>query len=155
MSNQNARPQPQRFDLGVALGVPEANGVEIMGYEVPTAAVPAKRSGYVFRTDILQMFVYWLHARGQLGLRQGFQLFGQSSSGKSSFVMQVAARINMPVHLVTCHRDTDVLDLWGRDTLAGDDVIHLPGPAAKAAATGGWLLLDESHRLTPTMAGTL
>jgi cobaltochelatase CobS len=72
----------------------------------------------------------------------GLLLTGPTGAGKTSLVLQVAARLNWPVQEVTCHGRLELSDLIGQFVLKAETrFVH--GPLAVAAREGHLLVLNE------------
>ncbi|HQU62728.1 MAG TPA: CbbQ/NirQ/NorQ/GpvN family protein [Nitrosomonas sp.] len=77
--------------------------------------------------------------------RKGLPLLikGPTGCGKTRFVMHMAARLNRPLHTVSCHDDLTAADLTGRYLLQGGETRWVDGPLTRAVREGGICYLDE------------
>jgi nitric oxide reductase NorQ protein len=70
-------------------------------------------------------------------------LKGPTGCGKTRFVAHMAARLERPLHTVSCHDDLTAADLTGRYLLRGGDTVWTDGPLTRAVRDGGICYLDE------------
>lgn len=68
---------------------------------------------------------------------------GPTGCGKTRFVAHMAARLERPLHTVSCHDDLTAADLTGRYLLKGGETIWMDGPLTRAVREGGICYLDE------------
>ena len=141
------------FSVRDIFGIPQAGGVKLRGYETPPPGrehlVPRATPWFVFRSDLMSRFVLFerLIERGRV--RPGMWLKGPTGAGKTSFVLEVAARLNQPVQHVVFHRDMEYHDLLGTKTLIDGEVLFLPGPLVDAVRFGDWFVGDEVDLANP------
>lgn len=76
-------------------------------------------------------------------------LVGPTGSGKSSLVMQVAARANFPLRRVNLNGETTVSDFVGRWVVRGKEMVFQYGVLPTAMREGQLLLLDELDTAQP------
>lgn len=84
---------------------------------------------HAFRKDDLKTVQAWLAEPGQT-----LALIGGSQSGKTSWVQQLASRLNRPVRHIHCRNGSDINGLY--------QAIN-----AEPGVTGEFLLLDDSDQL--------
>ena len=70
-------------------------------------------------------------------------LFGPTGVGKTSLVLQIAARIKQPVVRVNLNGQVSVSDLVGSIGLSKDGTVWNDGALPRAMRNGYWLVLDE------------
>ncbi len=70
-------------------------------------------------------------------------LKGPTGSGKTRFISHMAARLNIPLHTVSCHDDLTASDLVGRYLIGDGQTIWNDGPLTRAVRDGGICYLDE------------
>lgn len=70
-------------------------------------------------------------------------LKGPTGCGKTRFVAHMAARLELPLHTVSCHDDLTAADLTGRYLLKGGDTVWVDGPLTRTVRDGGVCYLDE------------
>lgn len=130
-------------------GVPEE--LTIQGYHEGSPFVPRLDQHYLFRKDLLSDILAW----HMLGGTEGLYLTGPTGSGKSTLVLQVAARLNIPVHRVTAHSRLETPELIGHYALVSGSMSFVDGPLTTAMREGHWFLLDEIDLLDPATAAGL
>ena len=144
--------QKTQFVLPDTFGINAPRSVEITGCSDATEYVPELIEDYEFRQDLLRDVLAWweLAPRGE-----GLFLTGPTGSGKSSLVLQVAAKVNWSVQRVTGHARLEFSDLVGRPVIQTDGSMTFQyGPLAHAMKEGHLFLLDELDMLDPgTSAG--
>ena len=124
--------------------------VTITGRAPEHPAVPPADEQYIFRQATLSdLFTWYL-----LGERSLY-LTGPTGCGKSSVIIEVAARLNIPLWNVVAHSRLETPELIGGYRLnTGGGMDFVPGPLLTAMKEGGWFLLDEIDLLDPsTTAG--
>lgn len=108
------------------------------------ARVPAFDSLYQFdRADYLQFALWW-----NCTSREPLLISGEAGCGKTSFVLQFAARTNMPVVQFTARSRMDKTELLGHWSLVNGETRWIPGPA-ELAWRHGWILLINEVSLAP------
>lgn len=107
----------------------------------PGDRVPKMNPHYVFRSQYVEE-VAWAIEAGE-----NIMLCGDTSTGKSSLIEQMAAQTNTPLRRYNIHGESDTTIFVGRDKpkkVDGQAVMeYLPGILARAMLDGEWLLLDE------------
>lgn len=101
---------------------------------------------YVFRREALRDVLAFLECP------EGDGLFvtGPTGSGKTSLLVQVAARLKWPMHAVTCHGHMELSDLIGQFTLVNGEMAFVHGPLVQAMRDGHILLLNETDLMNPS-----
>lgn len=113
--------------------------------------VPDRDEAYVFRKEHLRIIQFWA-----AGSEKNILLQGETGTGKTSLIEQVAARLNWPTFTVGCHGGLEFQELIGRVTLTLDGSTGwADGPLIAAMRVGGIFLLDEMNFLKPEVAGGL
>ncbi|MEJ8838129.1 MoxR family ATPase [Ramlibacter sp. AN1133] len=136
----------RRYRIRETFNMPQASAAaEIPGLEPGLAGVPPLDEHYVFDTDRLRQFtMFWV------GGFRALMIEGDPAAGKTSFVEQIHARLNVPLHKVPCGPTTDRYALLGQ--LLPDEDGRLrwrDGPVVKACRDGTSVLLDEYNVLDP------
>lgn len=125
--------------------------VTIKGRAPGHPAVPPADEQYIFRQATLSdLFTWYL-----LGERSLY-LTGPTGCGKSSVIIEVAARLSIPLWNVVAHSRLETPELIGGYRLnagGGMDFVH--GPLIIAMKEGGWFLIDEIDLLDPSTAAGL
>ncbi len=110
--------------------------------------IPRINPNYVFRKDILSDMLAWI--RGAAG-DDPLYLVGPTGTGKSSVVEQVAARLKIPLYVVSCHEHMEIPEFFGRFVIRNGNMEWADGPYLQGLkdAEGAWVLLDEVDTLEP------
>jgi cobaltochelatase CobS len=104
-----AMTQTNRFVVAETFGVKVPRGLSVEGFTDPLhPQIPVKRP-YVFREQLRDVLAFLADPAGD-----GLLLTGPTGAGKTSLVLQVAARLNWPVQEVTCHGRMELSDLIGQ-----------------------------------------
>ncbi|NVZ11760.1 AAA family ATPase [Allochromatium humboldtianum] len=148
--------QTQKIELSVF--VPGAQGT-VMGFAPGhelSSFVPKPTTGYQFpKTALRDMFAFLGRADGD-----GLFLSGPTGCGKTSLILEVAARLNWPVRRVNGHARLEVHELIGSMSLApvkggGAATRFQHGPLAMAMREGSIFILDEIDLLDPAISAGL
>lgn len=135
-------------------GLSDAGDRKVPGFEVTEQTklyIPTSNTNYVFRKDSLRdLLAFLMRPRGD-----AMWITGPTGSGKTSIVLETAARLNWPVTQVTCHGSLEFLDLKGQFILKSDGSGQQPsmryqyGPLATAMKYGHILILNEVDLMDP------
>lgn len=136
------------YSIAETFNIPVPKHLTVKGWDAPSPATPPVDPNYVFRTEILRDVLAWL----TIGGKEGLFLTGPTGCGKSSVIVQVAARLNIPTYRVTAHARMEFPELVGQFVLVKGDTVFSYGPLAKAMKHGGIFLLDEIDMLDPAAA---
>ncbi|TGK33243.1 CbbQ/NirQ/NorQ/GpvN family protein [Leptospira gomenensis] len=74
---------------------------------------------------------------------------GPTGSGKSRFVEYMAARMKLPLLIVSCHEETSAVDLLGRYLIQGTETVWQDGPLTRSIRMGAILYVDEIAEARP------
>jgi len=130
--------QTQRFAVAETFGVKAPRGLTVEGFTDPAhPQIPVKKP-YVFRAALRDLLAFLAEPAGD-----GLLLTGPTGAGKTSLVLQVAARLNWPVQEVTCHGRMELSDLIGQFMLIQGETRFIHGPLSVAARDGHLLVLNE------------
>lgn len=139
----------KEFDLAQVFsvaGLPA--GISVEGMDVPGEFTPAVDPDYVFRLDLMRDMVgFWFS--GEVAML----VIGHSGCGKTSFIEQFHAKLNLPLMTTVAHPRMEIADLIGHyvPTADGGMAFHY-GPVARAAKEGLSVLIDEYFVLDPGVA---
>lgn len=135
----------QRFHVATAFEVEAPPGFEMIGFADPTHPQIPVRKDYHFRREILRNILAYL--ADPLG--DGLYLTGPTGAGKTSAMMQVAARLNWPVQAISCHGRLELSDIVGQFGLFRGETRFVHGPLSIAAREGHILLINEVDLADP------
>jgi len=107
------------------------------------AAIPGVDEQYHFRQEVMRDLLAYME------MDDPVHLYGPTGSGKSSVVLQMAARCEIPVFRITGSASTEAADVFGMYSLQNGATKFVNGPAVMAAQMGGILLIDEADRIPP------
>jgi cobaltochelatase CobS len=137
--------QTTRFVVAETFGVKAPRGLTVEGFGDPThPRIPAKKP-YVFGAGLRDLIAFLAEPAGD-----GLLLTGPTGAGKTSLILQVAARLNWPVQEVTCHGRMALDDLVGQFMLIQGETRFVHGPLATAARDGHLLVLNEMDLMDPS-----
>ena len=152
---QGARTEWKAFSIaGCDVRLYRATYYDADGDEVIPHGVPDVDPNYVFREDLVRELAWavWPHDHPKPWHADNWTpclLAGPKGSGKTSLVLQVAARCNIPCWRVNLNVGTTVRHLKGRIGAEPGRTVFVPGVATAAAEAGGWLVLDEASAASP------
>lgn len=132
-------------DVGQTFGIAMEGGYPIEGLDEPTDYTPTVDPDYVFRLEYMRLMLgFWFS--GEIFLA----LVGHRGCGKTSFITQWHAKLNLPLLIVVAHQRMEIDDLIGRylPTEDGSLCWH-DGPVLTAAKEGLSVLIDEYYVLEP------
>ncbi|NBS15830.1 MAG: AAA family ATPase [Gammaproteobacteria bacterium] len=136
----------QMFGIAETFDINAPGHLMAEGYEDGTHPRIPVQKDYVFRREPLRDVLAFLgEAQGD-----GLYVTGPTGSGKTSLILQVAARLNWPVHAVTCHGRMELTDLIGQFTLVEGSMAFVHGPLAQAIRDGHILILNEVDLMDPS-----
>ena len=143
-------PFTRRYTMNKTFNVPATFGVghpghHIVGYADDSNPHIPVRKDYSFRPELLREVIAYLAEPAGDGL----MLTGPTGAGKTSLILQVAARLNWPVQSVTCHGRLTLADLRGLYTVQFGDTVFLHGPLSTAVRDGHILILNEMDMMDP------
>lgn len=116
--------------------------VPVFDWDSPHPEVPEIDDSYVFRSDMLVTFLYGLVTN------QNTWLHGHTGTGKTTFVEQVAARLQWPVVRVNLDNDIERSDFLGQTQLVTSEQgttesKFVEGVLPRAMQTPSIFLVDE------------
>ncbi len=122
--------------------------ITIEGNEERCEYVPTEDPHYVHRKDQLRIILNWLSAP----IVDGLFLFGPRGAGKTSSILQVASKLNIPVYEKTFHDRLTLNELVGSMALVDGSTFIQYGPLAKAMGVDGRpgiFLANEIDKASP------
>lgn len=130
------------------------------GDEIVPFGVPTIDPNYVFRGDLVREVAWAVFPHDNPKPYHADDwapclLAGPKGSGKTSLVLQLAARLNIPCWRVNLNVGTSVRHLKGRVGAEPGRTVFIPGVVTAAMEQGGWLVLDEFSAATPPVALSL
>lgn len=99
---------------------------------------------YWFDPVLLKKLLRWVYGESA---RRNIMLIGDAGVGKSSVVVELAGRLNIPIFQMACSGKTRFQHLVGSRELVGGETKWVDGPLTRAMREGGILLMDEVTRL--------
>jgi cobaltochelatase CobS len=132
----NTVPIKQLFGINA----PDTVMVETMAAEPDTGI----DQNYWFEPQLLKKLLRWIYGESS---RRNIMLIGDAGVGKSSVIIEIAKRINVPVFQLACSGKTRFQHLVGSRELVDGATRWVDGPLPRAMREGGILLLDEVTRM--------
>lgn len=142
---------PTKIDVQVnqTFGILAPDAVRVPGFDIPGPFTPSSKADYRFRPSLLSDVLCWHRGIAAGQHHDGLWLTGPMGAGKSSLIVETAARLNLNLIQVNGQRRLELADLFGHLTAIGGDVIFQDGPLTTAARMGCWFLLNEADLMDP------
>ncbi|MBU1248274.1 MAG: AAA family ATPase [Proteobacteria bacterium] len=141
----------KEFQVNKLFGIDPSRCPDTMtfrGFEQKRTHVPDVNPDYVFSPSyISDLGAWWL-----IGGSDALAVVGDTGCGKTSFLNQFFARLNVPVYEINGHARMEVPELIGSVGIKNGNTVFEYGPLAMAYKFGGIFLLNEFDLLD---AGTL
>lgn len=138
---QTGEPTITKMKLNELFGVPAPDNIFVEVLGAPGAGID---KGYWFEPGLLKKLLRWLYGESA---RRNVLLTGDAGVGKSSVIVEIAARVNIPVYQLACSGKTRFQHLIGSRELASGETRWVDGPLTRAMREGGILLMDEVTRM--------
>lgn len=129
--------------FGIPAGPAEVQ-VRSIDPNVPSAAYGVIDPDYVFNKELLKKLLLFFTTPPS---RKNLLLTGDTGTGKSSVIEQIAARLNIPVFALACSGRTRLAHFVGSLTLVNGNTVWRDGPLLMAMRHGGIFCGDEITRL--------
>ena len=124
------------------VAAPEQAVVEI---RQPGLCTPAADPHYQFNLLVLKKVMMWLSENAPV---KNLFILGDAGTGKTSLILEVAARLGIEVWSMSCSGKTRFNDLVGTLTIDESGATRfVDGPLAAAARSGGVFLANEITRM--------
>lgn len=124
---------------------PDAAVVDVRDVDIMLAeSYPKPTDGYVFEPVLLKKLLRFFLGKPA---RRNLFLMGDAGTGKTSVVLEVAARLNVPVYAIACSGKTRFVHLVGSRELINGNTVWRDGPLVSAMKNGGTFLANEITRL--------
>lgn len=136
-----------RVKINQLFGVqaPEAAMVDVRDVDIMLAeSYPKPTDEYVFEPVLLKKLLRFFLGKPA---RRNLFLMGDAGTGKTSVVLEVAARLNVPVYAIACSGKTRFAHLVGSRELINGSTVWRDGPLVSAMKNGGTFLANEITRL--------
>ena len=137
--------EPTLYDAGEVFSGQKSN-TPIKGFKAPSHNTPAVDDSFIFGDLAKDLVVFFLQDDPD-----PLYIFGDTGTGKSSLVRQVAGRLNYPVWETTGSERLEVSDLIGHLTLKGGEMSFVDGPLVAAMKAGGVFILNEIDAANPAV----
>lgn len=147
-----AQIQTQSYNVGQTFGIEGAEGININSHApCGNPYVPPINPEYKFRKDLLRNVLMFLASP----CGDALYLSGPTGCGKTSAILEIAARLNWPVQSITARGRMEFSDLIGHHTLVSEEegkpatMKWVYGPLAKAMALGHIFVFNEIDLVDP------
>lgn len=125
--------------------VPKELAIAVHNHNPHHLMVPKADPDYVFRKEHLSDLLAFL----MIG-ENSMYLCGPTGCGKSSILIEAAARMGIPLYNVVGHNRMETPELFGGFKLnAQGGMDWIPGPITLAAKNDAWVMVDEGDLLDP------
>ncbi len=125
------------------LNVPEQMGIQ--GNATPCPFTPRIDMNYLFRKEFFRDYYAW-HVGG---VDDALMIFGPPGVGKTSFIKQFHAVLNLPMQYISGNKRTEPSHLIGQFQLINGDTIWVDGPLTMAMRLGQTFMLGEGDLVRP------
>lgn len=108
-------------------------------------AVPTSDPNFVFKLDLLREMADFHYTKSSDGL----MLSGPTGAGKSSFVREYCARLNIPFYETSACSRTEFESFLGKWIIVNGSFKWIDGPLVRAFRDGGIFLINEIDTMSP------
>jgi cobaltochelatase CobS len=131
--------------LGACFGIDSpANFFVEIAKPAPNLVKRNPDPNYYFDKLILKKLLNWVYGTSA---RRNLLLIGDAGVGKSSLIVELATRLNLPLYQLACSGKTRFQHLVGSRELVAGETRWADGPLTRAMREGGILLMDEVTRM--------
>lgn len=134
-----------QLDAGEVFSGQKSN-TPITGFKSSSSNTPAVDENFIFGDLAKDVVVFFLQSDPD-----PLFIFGDTGTGKSSLVRQIAGRLRYPVWESTGSERLEVSDLIGHLTLKKGNIEFLDGPLTAALRAGGVFMLNELDAVNPAV----
>lgn len=120
--------------------------LQVEGFAERSDFVPEEIPGYVHRPEILSDMLRWYEDKD---CTDGLQIVGPRGSGKTTGLLQMCAKLNIPVQIIQGNRRLDIEEAKSVRVAIGGDIVSIDGPITTAYREGHLLLIDEFDLIDP------
>lgn len=139
--------KPIRDLFGIDIDRSFTVNVNDIDESVEPSAYPSVMKEYIFDRTIFRKMLAFLT---KTPVRNNILLTGDTGTGKTSLVEQMAGRLNIPVFELSCSGKMRLNHFVGGYRLKDGNTFWMDGPLVKAMKTGGIFLANEITRLDRT-----
>lgn len=138
--------EKQKFDVAETFGVTVKPGTFATGFKEAHEFTPDVDDKYVFNAGLLGIVLGWWEDSKS---KDGLFVTGPTGSGKTTFLQQIMARLNVPLIEINAHEHMELSDMLGHYVAIGGDTLFEDGPLLAAARNGWPVLINEFDLLPP------
>jgi len=138
------------FKAGATFGphLPKNMPITVHNHNPAHPMVPQADPNYVFRSDNFGDLATFITMQGETSM----YMYGPTGCGKSSLVIEFAARVAVPLYAIVAHSRMETPELFGSYKLnSSGGMDWIAGPLTAAAQNDAWLLIDEGDLLDPSV----
>lgn len=144
-----ATQQVFHYDLTKTFGIPTPKPVMVPGGDPKDTNpfIPVKDPIYVFIRDLMRLVAAWWTVPAET---EGLLLFGPTQAGKTTLLKNFFARLNVPLVVIPCGKNTKVEDFLFQPVFSNNGGLSMryeEGPLTLAIRNGWVVCFDEVDRL--------
>lgn len=145
---QTQNPSPVVRAAGEVFNVLAGTSTPLQGFDKPwndsILKSPQVKSDYIWDADMLKMMIAFFYS-GNTALK----LIGETGTGKTEYVTQYHAALNMPLFFIVANPKMEAYHLIGREIPTAGGTVWRDGPVLAAARHGLSVLIDEYNVIDP------